>query len=306
MECLVTQLKTAIDDSSLIRIDELKLSVTGSSGISYLYLYWSGGKQEDCTVKVKGTTFEDGTTEKSFSPKVSHTVAIVNALNAEVSILNKYNLQELTFRYDSKLLLSTKNMKYLSGLVNNISLKLSGSIEDIMYLRKTFGKVNLLDVLGTQDFEGDISLLEPFASELYSLVIENTNLTGDITNILMNAKNLSNRLVAINGSKKITLGDISQINHDSVRCIDAGYHVMQWKTVRSSERKIISLNNVTLNDDVDAMLINQASCVEGYSGQSDYRYKAMNVWGTRTSASDAAVATLKAMGYNVSINGVAI
>lgn len=79
-----------------------------------------------------------------------------------------------------------------------------------------------------------------------------------------------------------------------------------WDGERDDELPIITItpiNNahINLGDYVDAMLINQAKCQA-----TEQTVKEINVYGNRTSASDAAVSTLKGKGYDVVINGISL
>jgi len=56
-----------------------------------------------------------------------------------------------------------------------------------------------------------------------------------------------------------------------------------------------------MGDYIDAMLINQSNCQIGIDTSEFGR--TISVHDTRTSASDAAVATLKSKGYTVKVNG---
>ena len=71
--------------------------------------------------------------------------------------------------------------------------------------------------------------------------------------------------------------------------------VFTWST-RPSSAYIIALGGAPLPSNVDKMLQDQAQCKVGTPTK-----KVISVIGTRTSASDAAVATLQQKGYTVSI-----
>ena len=71
--------------------------------------------------------------------------------------------------------------------------------------------------------------------------------------------------------------------------------VFTWGT-RPSSAYIISFGGASLYNNVDKMLQNQAQCQVGPTAN-----KTISASGTRTSASDAAVATLQQKGYTVSI-----
>lgn len=79
-----------------------------------------------------------------------------------------------------------------------------------------------------------------------------------------------------------------------------------WSS-RSTSAPIMMLQDVKMGEYIDAMLINQAQCVydsDNYSSQPWHR--TIEVTGTRTSASDEAVNTLKNYGIIVKVNGVTL
>ena len=82
---------------------------------------------------------------------------------------------------------------------------------------------------------------------------------------------------------------------------------LTWDTNRPSDANIISMNYISLNN-LDTMLINQANCQAVESVDIDFSdfKKNIIVYGTRTSASDTAVQTLKEKGYTVMVNGVTL
>ena len=70
---------------------------------------------------------------------------------------------------------------------------------------------------------------------------------------------------------------------------------------RSTSAKIIAIEGAPRFADVDAMLQGQAQCTTNITIASAYWLKTITATGTRTSASDEAVATLQSKGYTVSI-----
>ena len=74
-----------------------------------------------------------------------------------------------------------------------------------------------------------------------------------------------------------------------------------WKQSRPTDAFILALENINLGSDIDAMLINQANCQIGYTHNKEEWFKKIIATGTRTSASDAAIATLQEKGYTISV-----
>ena len=163
---------------------------------------------------------------------------------------------------------------------------------------------------------GDISALKDIAS-LSSFYLHFTQVTGDVASIKslssLQSCYLPNSVTgSIDSLRGITTlnsiyciystltGDISVLAN-SLRTITASKNSHFTWSHRDSTAAIISLIPSSINgsmviDNVDKMLQDQAQCVVP-SGVT----KTISVTGTRTSASDDAVATLQSKGYTVSI-----
>lgn len=151
--------------------------------------------------------------------------------------------------------------------------------------------------------------------KLSSLFISNSNITGDIS-ALLNSKELailecastklSGNISVLSSLSKLKAlnvayvegiyGDISVLS--SIEQLTSGLLTkLSWNSTRASSLKIMALTNANLGNDVDKMLINQAECQVGTN-------KTISVFGTKTTASDAAVATLQQKGYTVSVTPI--
>lgn len=95
-------------------------------------------------------------------------------------------------------------------------------------------------------------------------------------------------------------GDISKIGNENFITMVDNNSKFSWKTERNSSYKIFAIEGIpNFGEDLDAMLINQAKCVVGFTSSDNSFKKAITARGTKTSASDAAVATLQQKGYTV-------
>lgn len=105
------------------------------------------------------------------------------------------------------------------------------------------------------------------------------------------------------------VGDISTVNAATTFLKIGGNFT--WITGRQSSTTILALNGdrditgVNLGDYVDAYLNNMAQC-QPISASAMASYGIISINGTRTSASDTAVATLKGMGYTIKVNGTTL
>jgi len=132
----------------------------------------------------------------------------------------------------------------------------------------------------------------------------NTPVYGDFTKILKNSTEAANDPFKGDKNGKLCTADVSQAN--AVYKILEASDTLTWKTTRDSAAYIIAFNNYPdFGNDLDAMLINQADCTDGKTTVTG-RDTNIFVRGNRTSASDAAVATLKSKGYHVRVNGLVL
>ena len=187
------------------------------------------------------------------------------------------------------------NLKSLTALttLNFYKTQVSGDIANL----KSLTALTTLNFYKTQ-VSGDIANLKSLTA-LTTLNLSNTQvpLTGNIGELSVLSKCTE---MSINYSK--LTGDLATL--PSV-CRFASFSndkgsVFTWST-RFSSAKIIAIEGNATFDNIDKMLQGQAQCQVGFSSGDDTRYKTIHATGTRTSASDAAVATLQQKGYTVSI-----
>ena len=76
--------------------------------------------------------------------------------------------------------------------------------------------------------------------------------------------------------------------------------VFTWSS-RPSTAKIIAIEGNASITNIDKMLQDQAQCQVGFSSSDNLWYKTISAVGSRTSASDDAVAALQHKGYTISI-----
>lgn len=184
---------------------------------------------------------------------------------------------------------------------------------DISVLRN-LTELNSFTIAGTQ-VSGDIAVMSGL-TKLTSYDVTNTSVWGDISSIqnLSKLTSVNFMYTGVTGSvsslKSLALlkdcylyagsfsGDLALLpascSYISFR-YDKGSN-LTWSS-RSSSSVILSIDGTAKLDNVDKMLQDQANCQIPNSTVQ----KAISVVGTRTSASDAAVATLQQKGYTVSI-----
>lgn len=272
----------------------------------------------------------------SRNDEVSNEVYVSNG-DIELAVMNKYNLFEISMpsskynmdrvydldalKYSAQLRSLDANNSKVFGNLNSLSnctrfssivltnTLVTGNIS--VFADKNMGVVNL----ATTAVVGDISNLKN-SSNLSLLNVSNTAISGDIS-ILGNKNNLRYLSIANSG----LYGDISAFRNnsnikelgliklnctgdlatlpDNILFIDntGGSGKFSWGA--STRQNILAMFNIK-TDDVDKILNAMASMKAKFIG-ADSWYHTISLIGTRTSASDAAVATLQSKGYTVSV-----
>jgi hypothetical protein len=329
--CLVTKLNGSVDNTSLLRIGEMRIGISKIDSPNH----WTQGFRITVNKLTVLEIIGDGYftdvnltanngKKITLNPNVSEKVYVSNG-NFEVAILDKYALVDIydydtysegnsTYSQKNKSISDIGFFKYSTALTSLglSNTNLSGDIANLKNLtaltRIELSKTNL---------SGDIANLKNLTA-LTILKLNSTNISGDIANLknltaLTNLE-LSNAQIPLTGeiSALSTLSKCSTISLSFSKltgdlailpdacCEVALYYnkgsVFTWST-RPSSAYIISLGGASLYSNVDKMLQDQAQCQVGPTAN-----KTISATGTRTSASDNAVATLQQKGYTVIIN----
>ena len=329
--CLVTKLNGSVDNTSLLRIGEMRIGISKIDSPNH----WTQGFRITVNKLTVLEIIGDGYftdvnltanngKKITLNPNVSEKVYVSNG-NFEVAILDKYALVDIydydtysegnsTYSQKNKSISDIGFFKYSTALTSLglSNTNLSGDIANLKNLtaltRIELSKTNL---------SGDIANLKNLTA-LTILKLNSTNISGDIANLknltaLTNLE-LSNAQIPLTGeiSALSTLSKCSTISLSFSKltgdlailpdacCEVALYYnkgsVFTWST-RPSSAYIISLGGASLYSNVDKMLQDQAQCQVGPTAN-----KTISATGTRTSASDDAVATLQQKGYTVIIN----
>ncbi len=314
-KCLITKLSGVVQNEDLLKIGELEIVLKGNS---------SSGK------RIPSFQFTEATVVKAINGLISSS-DVNNGNKAQelnissnsgnmscfadgevkLRIGNKYNLVSL-YEQDNDafadLEINLADLKYCKSLTKlNIGRKktVKGSLEDIKDLPIT-------DIYLNPETSSDLAnvkgwTLTSHAPEGVSL----GNVFGDISNI--HTSFASNIKLNVNGAEgKSIYGDLGKLGDKIQIFVSNGDTNMSenftWSssTVRPSSYSFIPLYNVRFatGKDVDNYLINAASC--NFDSGHDKRIIIFCTNGTRSSASDTALATIKSNGYTVSLNRVAL
>ena len=290
-KCLVTKLSGTVSNESLRKIAEfvvefnLKENVSEDSQVIAVV--------PDMPYRVIGGYATDRTLQSNLGKDGNTKGTMYFSAGSKVYFNNKYDLVSISTHIagnafnNSEKVVHIEDFKYSSKLSNVFisNCKVIGELSDICS-----PKLSSLFVDGC-NITGDISALLN-SKELATFKCTNTKLSGDISVL----SSLSKLKVLDVAYTKGIYGDISVLS--SVEQLTSGLLTkLSWKSTRASSLKIMSIANANLGNDVDNMLINQAGCQVGTD-------KIISVYGTKTTASDAAVATLQQKGYTVSVTPI--
>ena len=326
-QCLVTKLKGAVSDSSLMRLGEFRIKVNRVTTPTSMTQGFTFTFNKDVQIEIIGNGYFTNKALTANNGKTmnitANTMASVYVSNGdfEVAVLDKYSLVRLlcyaqgeanvTAAEMSNRSMTIDDLKYSTALttIGLGSTQVSGDISALQNLTAltTIG-------LGSTQVSGDISALQNLTALTY-INLGSTQVSGDMQNLTAlttinlgstqgNLSSLS-RLTKLNycslKQSKIT-GDLASL---ASTCYFASFQddngsTLTW-TTRPSTANIIAIEGNASLANIDKMLQDQAQCVKAIPASGESWFKNISVAGTRTSASDAAVATLQEKGYTVSI-----
>ena len=297
-KCLVTKLNGAIEDTSMLRIGEMRVHFSkvdnptkATQGLVVI------GKKEGMLEIIGNGHFTDETLTqnlgKTAKVKTWQESVYVSEEVREVAILDKYSIKLFL---SSDPIQETPNKDFdLSSLkysrnLTNLNFNGSGVYGDISNLKDC--PLEYLYMMNT-NIEGDISSL----AKMNLVNFQISNIKGNISALY----NMSKLSAAIFDKCELQ-GDLALLPKKMSSFLvnmDKG-SAFTWSN-RPSDAKILSIGYMIINpapylSNVDKMLQDQANCEASSEGR-----KTIAVTGTRTSASDAAVQTLQSKGYTVSI-----
>lgn len=281
-KCLVTKLNGVVDNENLLKEGEFKVELSQDSSTHSFDISFN----KDSTLRIIGDgNFTENSSKVFTIPANTNKTVKISNTDCTVIIPNKKNIAGL----------SCINIEGLSFDVRELSL--SKNLQVLHLTPKCYGDISALKELTeiktfvSGGVKGDITNISGWSKLAY---LQCSNLSGDLGKAAEGLDSISD--INMNGSIQLH-GDLSKLK-DS--CINVGNDFsgsFSWETERSSEYPIISfVGGTPFGNYIDAMLINQAKCKV-----SSNNNKLIVVRGTRTSASDEAVATLQSKGYSVYI-----
>lgn len=330
-KCLVTKLSGSVNTNKLLKVGEMRIEFNSVSAPSNKTQGITLQSAKPITLKIVGNGYF---TDKTLTKNKGNALSILpNALtyiyvsNGDfyISIPDKYSLTTLSlFAEESGSDDSVKNKTiYLdqfeySTLLTILRISSENVSGDISSLKKLTSLINL-NIGGLNNITGDIESLKNLTS-LTSLLTSGSNITGDIASLktLTSLTTLMTDglrgdvsvLKPLTSLKTLWLkngsfyGDIAALS-PVLSLITFQTNIGASSTLSWSERPstscIVSIEGNPKMSNIDKMLQDQAKCQTPSTAPSR---KIIEVIGTRTLASDAAVQTLQSKGYTVSVTSV--
>lgn len=328
-KCLVTKLGSSVNTDKLLKLGEMRIEFNSISAPSNKTQGITLKSAKPITLKIVGNGYF---TDKTLTENKGNTLSILpNSMtyiyvsNGDfyISIPDKYSLTILSlFAEESGSDDSVKNKTvYLdqieySTLLTILRISSENIIGDIDSL-KNLTSLTALNMANLKNVNGDIDSLKNLSS-LRILQTFGSNLTGDIasfkaltsleTLMATSLKGDVSALKPLTSLKTLWLkngsfyGDCAALSTVlsliSFQTNTEGNHSTLTWSERPSTSCIMSIEGQPKMGNIDKMLQDQAKCQTPSTAPSR---KIIEVIGTRTSASDAAVQTLQGKGYTVSI-----
>ena len=296
-KCLVTKLNGTVDIDNLLRIGEIRLINTKLPNPTANSQYMSLTFSKDANLEIVGDAYFTDINLSENKGKTKSCLANQNSAfymsnnDCQIAILDKYSL--IKVETNAHRVGDLEDLRFSKGLSSIIASN-SGQTGDISNL-KNLTALTTLSLSSTQ-VSGNISNLKNLTA-LTTLSLSSTQVSGDIGEL----RTLTKCTEMFLGGNKLT-GDLATLpsvcKYISLEN-DKG-SVLTWGT-RPSSAKIIAMVGTATLTNIDKMLQDQAQCQVGFSESDPSWKKLIQIAGTRTSASDAAVQTLQSKGYTVSI-----
>lgn len=286
-KCLVTKLSGVVSNNKLAKIGELAFPLDENiTSIGY-------GSNADATLRIADGTFEDGSNSKfvnlsewetvlKFSSKKDAILFVPN--KKDITIFSVYTNKSYNAPFNISELKYMKSLKYTSINQN------TGVYGDIASVPPT---VISLGLSGTS-VSGDIQSLETIPQDL---MLDNTRVYGDVSTRMGNTQRITAKnVLGLHGDLSKFGTEVAVTNTLFVSSPSS----FTWSE-RPASAVILAIESCNLGNYVDKMLQDQANCKATTASNLSSWHKLIDVKGTRTSASDAAVATLQQKGYTVSV-----
>lgn len=314
-KCLITKLSGVVQNEDRLKVGELEIILKGNSSSgkripSFSFTEATVIKAINGLISAGNVNNGNKAQELNIS-QISGNMSCFADGEVKLRVENKYNLVAL-YEQDNNafadLEIDLADLEFCKSLTRlNIGLNktVKGSLEDIKDLPIT-------DIYLNPETPSDLANVKGWTLTSHTPEgVSLSNVYGDISNI--HTSFASNIKITVSGAKgKSLYGDLGKLGDKIQIFVSHGDTNMSenftWSssTVRPSSYSFIPLYRVRFatGTDVDNYLINAASC--NFDDKHDKNIIIFCTNGTRSSASNAALTTIKSNGYNVSLNGVAL
>ena len=312
-KCFITKLPSSVDNDNLPVLGQLRINWLRQSNLANNDSRAIGlATNDSIVVKVSGAHLTDNTLASNLGNTKTITAAdglvwlyVSNDADAILTIDNKYALTQINvIRQDGEeyiersIYFDIEDIRYCTNLtyISLLNTQVSGDISAVSKLTN----LTQLSLLNTQ-VSGNISAVSKLTN-LISLNLSDTQVSGDIENLSGLTK-----LLDLTQLKGLTLtGDMSKIPANILFISQINRKVntnFTWTAGGRQNATLLSMEGQIPFDttSMDNMFIDQATCTVSPQANNTYQ-KIIAVSGTRTSASDAAVAAIQNKG--ITITGV--
>lgn len=289
-KCLVTKLNDVVNNNTILKLGEFRIKVIDAPS-SKRNIWLKANKELNLSIIGDGYFLDDTDTNNigktlTLGPENMNEVHFSNG-NYEISVTSKYDITEIETK-DSNCIIDVSSFNYSKSikrlidrnfcfigeanlsnltLLNDLNLEKTNTKCDL----SNVGSLNSVITIMLNNVTGNVNYLHGLNS-LNVLVLKNANINGDIAKLPS-----STYVLAVSGTTDLT-----------------------WSN-RDTNGYILAIEGNPKINNIDQMLINQAQCVKHPFPSDEEWYKVISATGNRTSASDAAVATLQQKGYTVSV-----
>lgn len=315
-KCLITRLNESVNNDNLLKIGEFSISLneieSPSESSQKIQVAFNGNSE----VRNVNGNFTDSTLSNNTGKNISitnedlHDIYVKN-VSSLICFGNKYGLRQLIIPDNTGVTIDISQLKYcpilntlilgkatlqnsvdIAGITNLGVLRYSGSsVLDTKHI-KNLPLVEFNAFRGSA-VTGDVANIP---RTIKWLTLDYTKVYGEF--IPSNYPSLISTAGVFRGNS--VYGDISKTRNENFITMVDNNSKFSWKTERNNSYKILALEGIpNFGEDLDAMLINQAKCVVGFTSSDSSFKKAITARGTKTSASDAAVSALQQKGYTV-------
>ena len=288
-KCLITKLSGSVNNSSLLKIGEIRaFKKTGSKISPYSYITF----RQSASFESLGSGLyrTDSFTEKygqKYQLNDNEGLTFYIKPGEGISITDKYKLDRLDFiqcKADIDQFLYSKIKK-----LNLFDSDLDGNLENLV----REGYLTDINVSGATKLSCDLSLFKGKENQYTSIVLNKIGRTDGNISIFNNFSKLSSL-----GVSKGATGDVSLLSNSVLVFMSSSDSNFTWSTERTGTKIMAISGFPNFGLDLDKVLLNLSKLDANTSGGAS---KEISVKGTRTSASSAAITTLQQKGYTVSV-----